>query len=90
MPPLGTVLLRRVEMSYCPSQDWDRFINEQDDKAAAEIAFYNTYRAEIVQLCAGFLANGKVFGEADMTVNSVVDIASRVMQEILSRGGNEF
>ena len=71
-------------MNYCPSMDWDRHINEQDEAAEAEMRFYKTYRAELVQLCAAAMSAGYE------NPQDIVADAAIVMQEIIARSGEEF
>lgn len=78
-------------MTYCPSQDWDRHITEQDEAAKAEIAFYAAHRAEIVQVVAALLSNPNIAGvvrkgDGLPTLNWTVGKAAEYVREIVARG----
>jgi hypothetical protein len=75
-------------MGFCPSHDWDRYINEQDEAAAAEVAFYEKHAALIAQM-AGAMFVHYIDPKArpdDADIKMLVDDAAKIVQAIVGRG----
>jgi len=74
-------------MAHCPSQDWDRYINEQDAAAEAEIRFLQRNKDNLVALCCAIVRNPSVVlfaqpGQPTVPPSEVVDYATKMMQAI--------
>lgn len=78
-------------MSYCPSRDWDRYVDEQDRAAEEEVAFCKAHHDEIVA-CASVIA-AAAWGDASErngTANSlladrIAEFASMVVYAVIQR-----
>ena len=76
-------------MSYCPSQDWDRYAQFMDDCAESEMQFYKTHKSEIIQLCAAQMRQFEHVG-GQHVASKIVDNAVLVLKEIADRCGEEW
>jgi hypothetical protein len=48
-------------VTYCPSQDWDRHVDELDAEAEAEIKFYREHGDAIERIALEMMRNGFYF-----------------------------
>lgn len=72
--------------SACPSAAADRYFADLDDASAAEAAFWKEHRALIVQVAAA-LAPTSLPASADRAdISAMVDVAGRIVDEIVNRG----
>lgn len=72
-------------MKHCPSHDWDRHVEEQEQAHLAEARFYEDYQTEILQVTTALINNGwPVTDDAD--IKGVVDQAAKVVQAVVYRG----
>jgi len=75
-------------MTRCPSQDWDRYINEQDAAAEAEVVFYDKHAALVVQMAAAMYSSYvSPQGRLDAAdIKCLIDDAAKIVQNIVYRG----
>ena len=76
--------------SFCPSHDWDRYVNEQDEAAEAQRAFYKQYQDQILLVACALLASGNYKLPEDQTDrNGLAEEAAHIVQTIVYRGQEE-
>jgi hypothetical protein len=70
-------------MTYCPSQDWDRHVDELDRATEAEMKFYRDHGPAIERIVTTFIRAGLITSftdDADM-VKRAADIAFLIYGE---------
>ena len=50
-------------MTYCPSQDWDRHVDELDAQAEAEMRFYREHGDAIERITIALVATGVQYAD---------------------------
>lgn len=74
-------------MTYCPSHDWDRHVDELDAAELEKARFYGEHREAIVRVIAGLCANRDVY-RATLTLKEgdIVDMAAELVRIVVERG----
>lgn len=74
-------------MSYCPSQDWDRHISELDAAAEEEMAFYATYRDDILRVVLTLIQSNHPTNSSDIrkAAFELIDDAAIIVQALNER-----
>ena len=77
-------------MNRCPSHDWDRYSDEQDRAAAAEVEFYRANRNQIIDVASRLMASSLWTSlpkeKMQSTVDTVVSMAANIIAAVHSRG----
>lgn len=79
-------------MRHCPSHDWDRHCQEQDDATAAEIAWWKRHGRKVLQVVCSMLGGmhpGEVKCLPPDQVRELVDQAASIVREITGRADDE-
>jgi hypothetical protein len=70
-----------MTMSYCPSQDWDRHIDELDRAAEAEMAFYAKHGDKIERIAIALLSTDTQYANDAELVKRAANIAFLIYGE---------
>ena len=76
--------------SYCPSMDWDRYVDGIDEEEADKAAFYTNFADEIVYVAAQLAAtqiqeqNGR--GAFRIPPGDIADLAGEIVKAVMDRG----
>lgn len=79
-------------MTYCPSQDWDRYQDGLDEADAAEVAFFRNEkkRAEVVQLICAMIVRGEDYNRSSDDITKLVDSAAEIVMHLDNRADPDY
>lgn len=73
-------------MGYCPSQDWDRHVAEEDRQAEARAAFFTAHADKIATVAAGLAQKCVATPFSPSVISSLVKDAANIVGEIVANG----
>lgn len=76
-------------MAHCPSQDWDAYVNAQDDAIVAEVAWWRENRDRVLQVACAILSNEDA-SQPPLKPTALIDHARDVVLEITRRARDPY
>lgn len=72
-------------MVHCPSHDWDRYCDEQDQAAAESVAWWKEHQDRVLAVICASLASdrpGRLEEMDDLDITNLVKAAAKVVEAV--------
>ena len=74
---------------YCPSQDWDRYVDGQDEEAAAEAAWWKENKDRVLQVVCALISSGSPAMLA-LQPSELAECAAAIVHEIVDQANDPY